>query len=604
MKTRLLLVSILFLTVCAFVPGSADADIFYVPDDFGTIQNALDACQNGDTVVVRDGTWTGPGNKELDFAGTSLTLRSENGPQSSIIDCEGDGRAFYFHSGETADAVLDGFTIVNGDVTASDSGGAIFCQDSSPTIANCTITGNYAGRGGGIFCYYYAAPTILNCEVTANTGVYFGGGIACWSYAAPIIKNSTLSANVTRSGGGISCMFTSSPTLTNSIITGNFADGNGGGIYCRSFSAPYTVNCTITGNGALYGGGLAATSSSDPLTENSVFWENWATVNGPEVAVTGNSSAAFDYTDLAGGVFSMYLDSTSQADYDSTNIEADPLFVEDGYWDGDVWVPGDYRLGAGSPCIDTGNPAPEYNDPDGSQNDMGAFGGPDAMVLEEPEDTDADGVADELDNCPDTANAEQLDFDADGIGDVCDNCLATPNPEQDDEDFDGAGDACDNCPLTVNPEQWDFDGDGLGDQCDDDDDDDGLADVDELVEGTDPFNPDTDGDGILDGPDACKLEDATGFDADADGCIDTVENLIEIIDIIEEEEVINSTTTDLTAKLEAALKSLDKNEKAALNQLNAFIKEVSAKSGKKIPEDVADMLILYAESIIAQIEAG
>jgi hypothetical protein len=48
------------------------------------------------------------------------------------------------------------------------------------------------------------------------------------------------------------------------------------------------------------------------------------------------------------------------------NIDADPLFLGNS----------DFHLQPGSPCIDAGNPDPQYNDNDGSRNDMGAYGGP------------------------------------------------------------------------------------------------------------------------------------------------------------------------------------------------------------------------------------
>ena len=58
-------------------------------------------------------------------------------------------------------------------------------------------------------------------------------------------------------------------------------------------------------------------------------------------------------------------------------------------------------------------------------------------------DSDGDGIADHIDNCPAIANADQLDTDGDGVGDACDNCPAIANPGQEDSDGDGVGDACD-----------------------------------------------------------------------------------------------------------------------------------------------------------------
>ena len=64
-------------------------------------------------------------------------------------------------------------------------------------------------------------------------------------------------------------------------------------------------------------------------------------------------------------------------------------------------------------------------------------------------DTDGDGIADDVDNCPTVANASQRDTDGDGIGDRCDNCRLIANPLQEDTDGDGVGDACDQCASTT-----------------------------------------------------------------------------------------------------------------------------------------------------------
>jgi hypothetical protein len=75
----------------------------------------------------------------------------------------------------------------------------------------------------------------------------------------------------------------------------------------------------------------------------------------------------------------------------------------------------------------------------------------------DPNDSDEDGVADSLDNCPEAANAEQEDSDFDGIGDAC-----QPEP---DGDEDGVTDEADNCPDVPNPLQEDENENLVGDVC-------------------------------------------------------------------------------------------------------------------------------------------
>ena len=84
---------------------------------------------------------------------------------------------------------------------------------------------------------------------------------------------------------------------------------------------------------------------------------------------------------------------------------------------------------------------------------------PPPAVLLEPEggDSDEDGVADSVDNCPGSSNAEQADSDLDGVGDAC--------QEEPDSDEDGVTDEADNCPAVANSEQVDSDGNGVGDVC-------------------------------------------------------------------------------------------------------------------------------------------
>ncbi len=81
-------------------------------------------------------------------------------------------------------------------------------------------------------------------------------------------------------------------------------------------------------------------------------------------------------------------------------------------------------------------------------------------------DQDGDGVPDGDDNCPAISNVDQADSDNDGVGNACDNCQAVSNPNQNDTDHDGIGNACDNCPAVANANQQDTDHDNVGDLCD------------------------------------------------------------------------------------------------------------------------------------------
>ena len=77
----------------------AYAGTLYVSSDPGyypSIKAAIDAAEDGDVVLVADGIYKGDGNRDISFLGKSISLKSENGPEYCTIDCEGNGRAFFF----------------------------------------------------------------------------------------------------------------------------------------------------------------------------------------------------------------------------------------------------------------------------------------------------------------------------------------------------------------------------------------------------------------------------------------------------------------------------------------------------------------------------
>ena len=121
MKTKIRLISVIVAVLG--LAGLARADTITVgigPGfDFNTIQAAIDAAYDGDTILVADGTYTGDGNRNIDFLGKDIIVRSENGALNCIIDVKASpwdwhNNGFYLHKGEKKTSVIQGFTITGG----------------------------------------------------------------------------------------------------------------------------------------------------------------------------------------------------------------------------------------------------------------------------------------------------------------------------------------------------------------------------------------------------------------------------------------------------------------------------------------------------------
>jgi hypothetical protein len=419
-----------FLLVVTFVITTCigvNAATLYVPSQYVTIQEGIDAAVNADTVLVADGIYTGEGNKNLDFGGKAITVQSENGPEKTIIDCEGTGRGYYFHSGEHSSSVIRGFTIKNGLVLGNypntANGGGIYCTDnSSPTITNNIITNNQADRGGGIGCIN-SSPIIINNTIIQNSAKELGGGIDCDENSFPVINNNlikansvegdggigggvcvsdydyspdhiftlaqnniteneadfgggvgciysfinltdnTITGNSAKFGGGISCVY-SVVTITNNIIAKNSSSFIGGGIYSIWNSSLIVTNNTITENQANFGGGVYCDSYCAMKILNTILWANNAYIDGHQIYVgLPSNGLEINYSDIQGGKGDI-VNNENTVNWGEGNINIHPFFV-DSYNE-------DYHLQADSPCKDAGD-LKSKKEPDGTRADIGVF---------------------------------------------------------------------------------------------------------------------------------------------------------------------------------------------------------------------------------------
>ena len=277
---------------------STDAATIRVPGDQPTIQAGVNAASEGDTVLVAPGTYTGLGNKNIDVHARELVLRSEGGPGVTEIDCEGNGRAFYFQANEPSVPRLEGFTIRNGVVSGplpDGYGGGILCVFySSPRISNCVIAFNSAANGGGIACID-SHPRLMGCAITDNTSSGDGGGLhSSFASIAPRLEDCTIARNrAAIRGGGIACDAVTTIRCTFSMNTAGAEPGaGGGGIYCGSASI---ADCSFSANFAYsWGGGVFSLGGSSLQISRCIFSTNSAGYGG---AVYSQSTASVSITD-------------------------------------------------------------------------------------------------------------------------------------------------------------------------------------------------------------------------------------------------------------------------------------------------------------------
>ncbi len=212
-----------------------------VPAEASTIQAAVDLAENGDTVLVAAGVYSGDGNRDINLGEKRLTLRSESGPLATTILCGG--------SGQDGHVAFTGF----GDLPIE--------------IDGFSVRGAYSSQGS-VMNLTSTSPTVRNCIFDGNIGTVSAGAIRCKN-ASPIFINCTFVRNSAPAGAAIYVLAGSQPRFENCIIA--HSGGGGAAIEAHGGGSAELLCCNLYGNsGGNYTGVVAAQGdtngniSSDP----------------------------------------------------------------------------------------------------------------------------------------------------------------------------------------------------------------------------------------------------------------------------------------------------------------------------------------------------
>jgi len=235
------------------------------------------------------------------------------------------------------------------------SGGALFISwDDNVHLRNCVFRHNNAAGGllgesigGAAIAIDNCSPLIEYCHFVDNTCEKYGGAIGLLD-ASPQMNHNTFmdnTAGMVAVGGGAAIILQgeSNPVSRNDSYLDNLTNGKGGAIFSTDDSDPRFINALFWGNLAEEGNQMYLNDNqSDPIIEYSDFEEGTEGIKGP--------GSGFAYT----GKF-----------YKNFDKEPSCVYTPQG----EVL----YCLNKCSPCIDAGNPDPQYFDPDGTLADVGAM---------------------------------------------------------------------------------------------------------------------------------------------------------------------------------------------------------------------------------------
>ena len=383
--------AMVLFAACVLSTTSGAATHVVHPDgtgDFATIQAAVDGASSGDVIQLGDGIFTGPGNRDVEIVGMTLTVESQGGsPAGCTIDCQGtqseQHRAFAVIGSEgRGDVTIRGIRVVNGQ--SFGGGGAIMCHDATMSLEGCEFEESNANTGG-VVCVEYSDATIQGCRFHASNdlGVGTGGGLKVDRSTVQVVECDFVGNQAAY--GGAAYLYYSEGRVERCTFSSNTAPATsgtyhfgGGALYCHS-SSPSILDCTFSHNNAVgKGGALFCFVGSSPVVSGCTFVSNAVGDWGSAAYCSHSSSPDFSkcifaYNEVAEVVYCYDVDSVpglsccdvfgnevgdwtgciaDQADVND-NSSSDPCFC------GEVYTQDPFALHGYSPCAPWGSPCGE-----------------------------------------------------------------------------------------------------------------------------------------------------------------------------------------------------------------------------------------------------
>jgi hypothetical protein len=325
----------LVLGVLILAASAPAATLVVAPDGSGdhpTIQAAVDAAADGDGIMLLNGTFGGPGNRDVTLHGRSLSIYSKAGdPEVVTVACDGkpgEPHRFLQVIGG-GDVAVEGITVIGGYAGGRipGGGGMLITSGASVGVVDCVFEDNHTAMswdhaGGAVYVDESCHAAFTCCEFRQNSG-YFGGAVGVNHYSNASFEGCRFEDNVAGRGGAI---WGNSTTKIGCVLVGNTAE-QGGAIWGNGYNDEVSWGCTYALNGASTGGAIyAQTGYGWPVVlENTVIAHS---SQGAAVHADSSVPLQITCTDLYENMDGDWVGPLAPFENLDGNFSADPCFCD------------------------------------------------------------------------------------------------------------------------------------------------------------------------------------------------------------------------------------------------------------------------------------